>query len=216
MDPQFWRARWKEGAIGFHQAEINVHLQRFWPTLQLDPATPVFVPLCGKSLDLLWLRQQGHPVLGVELSAIAVEAFFQEHGLPAVQSRQGPFTRWECDQLVILCGDFFALVPEDVAELRCVYDRASLIALPPALRQRYMAHLEQLFPTPLPTLLVTLEYDQAQMDGPPFCVEEQELDRLCGSGRELSCLHAQSILDEQPRFRAKGLTALAEKVYYLR
>ena len=215
MDPDFWHARWRNSEIGFHQEEINLHLQHFWARTAAPAGCAVFVPLCGKSRDLLWLREQGHPVLGVEISPIAVEAFFDEHGLAARRTEQGPFTRWEYEGLAILCGDFFALRPGDLAGVGAAYDRASLIALPPALRLRYGEHFTRLVPATAPTLLVTLEYPQSEMDGPPFSVSEAEVHALYAPHRQVTCLHRQSILDENPRFQARGLTRLQETAYLL-
>ena len=115
MQAQHWLDHWEEGRIGFHQPQVNTHLTRFWPVVA--PAGPVFAPLCGKSLDMLWLRAQGHPVLGVELAPQAIEAFFTENRLEPEITQQGPFQRWACDDLVLLQGDFFDLRPEDLADM---------------------------------------------------------------------------------------------------
>jgi thiopurine S-methyltransferase len=216
VDPDFWHARWRNSEIGFHQEEINLHLQNFWAELPVSADSPVFVPLCGKSRDLLWLREQGHPVLGVEISPIAVEAFFQDNGLAARHTRQGPFTRWEYAGLAILCGDFFALRPTDLEGVGALYDRASLIALPPSLRQRYVAQLATILPPATPGLVVTLEYPQEQMDGPPFSVSEQEVRALFEPQGQVTCLYRHAILEENPRFQARGLTRLEEKAYRIR
>jgi thiopurine S-methyltransferase len=213
MDPDFWHARWRNSEIGFHQEEINLHLQTFWAQTGAAAGCTVFVPLCGKSRDLLWLREQGHPVLGVEISPIAVEAFFQENGLEARQSPQGAFTRWEYEGLAILCGDFFDLRAADLAGVGATYDRASLIALPPAMRARYGEHFARLLPAATPTLLVTLEYPQQEMDGPPFSVSEEEVRRLFEPQRQVTRLYQQSILAENPRFQARGLSRLEEKAF---
>lgn len=215
MDPDFWHARWRDSEIGFHQDEINLHLQQFWPQLKAPANSTVFVPLCGKSRDMLWLREQGHPVVGVEVSPIAVEAFFSENRLDAVQSDQGAFRRWEYDELVILCGDYFDLAPGDLAGVGCVYDRASLIALPREMRQRYVAQQRRILPDRVPTLLITMEYPQEQMDGPPFSVDEEEVHALYTPDRSITRLFNQSILEENPRFQARGLGRLVEKAYRL-
>lgn len=215
MDPEFWHARWRQNQIGFHQREINAHLQDHWERLGLSPESRVFVPLCGKSRDLLWLRARGHSVLGVEISPVAVKDFFQENGLAAKVSRRGPFEVWSTDGLEILLGDFFALRADDVKDCDGVYDRASLIALPPAMRELYVGQVEAIFPSRLPTLLVTLEYAQEQMKGPPFAVHEDEVRALYESAHRVQRLFASEVLDENPQFRNKGLTGLVEKVYRL-
>ena len=132
MEPQYWHQRWTEGRTGWHREEFNPHLEAHWPRLNVPPQARVFVPLCGKSRDLLWLAGEGHRVVGVELSEIAARAFFAEAGLsPQVTELGGGFTRYAVDEIEILCGDFFGLTPERLGGIEAVYDRASLIALPP-------------------------------------------------------------------------------------
>jgi thiopurine S-methyltransferase len=175
----------------------------------------VLVPLCGKSRDLLWLRARGHAVLGVEISPIAVRDFFIENVLTPQVTRQGAFERYEADGLVVLCGDFFDLTPELVQAVAGVYDRASLIALPPELRTRYAEHSAAILPAAAGTLLVTMEYPQNEMSGPPFAVCEDEVRRLYETRYTVTRLFTKDILAENPRFRERGLHALTEKVYRL-
>ena len=81
MQPDFWHQRWADNQIGFHQSAPTPLLLKHWPALGITPGAQVFVPLAGKSLDMAWLASQGHRVLGVELSQLAVEQFFAEHDL---------------------------------------------------------------------------------------------------------------------------------------
>ena len=216
MKADFWHQRWQQNQIGFHQREINTHLQAFWDRLDLPAGCPVFVPLCGKSRDLLWLRSRGHRVLGVELSPIATRAFFDENRLePVTHTPAGPFERFEMDGITILCGDFFRLTADRLEGVCGVYDRASLVALPPPMRPDYARHLGAILPPDACLLLVTMEYPQQQMQGPPFSVGEAEVRQLFGDRFLIEPLYRQEILDENPRFRDKGLTALEEKVYRL-
>ena len=215
MEPSFWHERWARTEIGFHQHQGNEHLQRFWSRLALRGNERVFVPLCGKSVDLLWLAGEGHPVIGVELSPIAVEAFFSENNLTPRRWRDGAFEVWEADEIRILLGDFFALEPGHLTGCAAIYDRAALIALPPALRQRYVHHLASVLPGSLPLLLVTLEYDQSILPGPPFSVDEAEVHRLYAPGHAVELLHTRDALAEESRWRERGLSWLLEKVYHL-
>ncbi len=214
MDRDFWHDRWESGQIGFHQERINVHLQRFWDALALAAGATVFVPLCGKSRDMLWLREQGHPVLGVELSPVAVRDFFTENGLHPAEQERDRFSECAAADLRILCGDFFDLRAPDLADMAGVYDRASLIALPPEMRERYAAHMKAILPGAARVLLVTFEYPQQEMDGPPFSVSEAEVRALYEPEFAVQALHGQDILAENPRFQAK-LSALSERVYVL-
>jgi thiopurine S-methyltransferase len=215
MNPEFWLERWQRGEIGWHRHEINRHLCAFWPQLGLPTGTRVLVPLCGKTADLLWLASRGDRVLGVELSELAVDAFFTENGLSPTVTRVSGFRRYRVDEIEILCGDFFALPPALLDDIGAVYDRAALIALPPDLRIRYAAHLDTLLPARVPHLLITLEYDQAQRAGPPFSVQTQEVARLFGERYRLSVLGQLDVLDESPAWRQQGLTELVERVYRL-
>jgi thiopurine S-methyltransferase len=215
MDSNFWHERWQHNEIGFHQQEINAQLQDYWGQLAVPAGGLVFVPLCGKSRDLLWLRARGHAVLGVELSPIAVRDFFVENALTPQLTRHGAFERYEADGLVILCGDFFDVTPELVQGVAGVYDRAALIALPPELRTRYAGHSAAILPAATATLLVTMEYAQNEMNGPPFAVREEEVRQLYEKRYTVTCLFTKDILAESPRFRERGVHALVEKVYRL-
>lgn len=176
----------------------------------------MFVPLCGKSRDMLWLLEQGYRVRGVEISPIAVTDFFRENGLVPEVTRENGMERWRCDELEILCGDFFALQPEEVADCAAVYDRASLIAMPPAMRPAYAEKLQALFPVPPPVLLVTMEYPQQEMDGPPFSVQEAEVRELYAGRFAIDNILTRDILEENPRFKDRGVTLMRERVYLLR
>ncbi len=216
MDNDFWHARWQSNQIGFHQNELNPYLVRYWPSLHLEPQSRVFVPLCGKTLDMIWLLDQGHAVLGNEISQLAVEAFFAEHRLtPAIRQETG-FTRWTCDRIEILCGDFFELTPAASGRIDALYDRAALIALTPAQRARYAARIMEMLEPQTPGLLVTLDYEQQKMQGPPFAVSGNEVSNLYQEGFSVEQLAHTDIIEAQPQFREKGLNTLHESVYRLR
>jgi thiopurine S-methyltransferase len=213
MDPEFWHERWKTNQIGFHQGDINPYLGRYWPSLELARGDRVFVPLCGKSRDMFWLLEQGFEVVGVEISPIAVESFFVENRLTPFVSREARHLRWKVEALEILCGDFFDLQPGDIGVCRGVYDRAALIALPPEMRPRYVEHLSTLLDTLANGLLISLEYHQSEMAGPPFSVSDAELIRLFSRAYTVQQLCRTDILRSQPRFKERGLTWLSEQVW---
>ena len=215
MDKAFWLERWERNQIGFHEGEVNSHLQAFWSRMRLPAGSRIFVPLCGKSRDLLWLRAQGHEVFGVEWSPVAVRDFFSENGLVPDTIDEEGYEEWRADGVVLRCGDFFDLKPGDLEGVAGVYDRASLIALPPDSRPAYAEHLVALLPLAAPLLLITLEYDQGEMSGPPFSVTEAEVRLLFGRVRAVDLIYERDVLGEHGRFRERGLNRLHEKVYLL-
>ncbi|AOV17749.1 thiopurine S-methyltransferase [Acidihalobacter aeolianus] len=215
MQSEFWLERWRNQQIGFHQERINPHLEAHWPALDAKAGTRVFVPLCGKSRDMLWLAAQGYRVTGIELSPLAVEAFFAESDLAPTRRHQGIFEVCSAGEIEIFCGDFFALSAEDLAGVTAVYDRASLVALPPDMRQRYAAHMAHLLPPDVQILLVTFDYSQDEMSGPPFAVSEDEVHGLYDDTFAIRKLADLDALAENARFRQAGLTRLRERVFVL-
>lgn len=173
---RLWQQCWRDKQTDFHQTAVNPLLMQCWPGLALAAASRVFVPLCGKSLDLKWLLSQGHHVIGVELSPLAVRAYFRERKLQPVRQVLGNFVLWSHGRLGILCGDFFSLTPEHLHGVQAVYDRAALTALPESLRQQYAAHLMRILPADFCMLLLTTEEaEAAETEIPPLSPEIQAL-----------------------------------------
>lgn len=215
MKKDFWLERWEREEIGFHQNEINPYLRQYWQKLHPARSSKVFVPLCGKSRDMLWLRQQGHSLLGVELSAIAVQAFFKENGYTPHHSTDGKFECYEADGIRILCGDFFDLDKDDLTQVGAVYDRASLVALPPEMRERYVQKLVSILPSATQILLITFDYPQQEMPGPPFAVSVNEVELLYSRHAELRVLTQLDVLPQNPRLQERGLSRLQENIFLL-
>ncbi|HEY0503027.1 MAG TPA: thiopurine S-methyltransferase [Lysobacter sp.] len=216
MDPDFWRRRWRDGQIGFHQDVPTPLLLKHWPSLGVPSGTRVFVPLAGKTLDMAWFAAQGYRVLGVELSQLAVDAFFAEHGLEPERRESRYGTHYSAGGIELILGDAFALDVEVLAECTAVFDRAALIALPPDLRQRYARELYARLPTGCDGLLITLEYPQHEKAGPPFSVDEAEVRGHYARDWNVEVLERRDILAQQPTFAEEGVTDLATVVYRLR
>jgi len=184
-----WIARWRDGRIGFHEGRPNELLGRH--VARLTGCRRVLVPLCGRAEDLAFLAVHGHQVVGVELAEQAVREFFDAHALAPSIMRRGPFVQFSAGSITVLAGDWFAVTPGLIGPIDGLYDRAALIALPPDLRPRYVERLLALVPAGSPGLVITLEYDQSLMTGPPFAVHESEL-RSLHAGRTLE------LLEERP------------------
>ncbi|QKT03151.1 thiopurine S-methyltransferase [Ectothiorhodospiraceae bacterium 2226] len=216
MDEQFWLERWESGQIGFHLDRPNPHLQRFAEHLELPRGSAVFVPLCGKTLDMVWLAQQGLAVIGVEWSEAALHAFFATQKLEPRRVREADLEAWRAGPYTLYRGDYFRLEPDQLAACHAFYDRAALIALPQGRRVAYVAHLHSLMPPRHRGLLISVEYAQTQMQGPPFSVPEAEARALYTPHWDVECLHAEDALAGNPRFAERGLDSFWEKVFLLR
>ncbi|AGK59491.1 thiopurine S-methyltransferase [Hyphomicrobium denitrificans 1NES1] len=216
MDKAFWTERWKRREIGFHQPHIHEQLKRFWPTLGLPVASAVFVPLSGKSCDMIWLATQGHRVIGVELSEVAVQEFFKDGGqTPEVRS-EGPFDVFSAGPFNLYRGDFFETPAEILKDIVAVYDRAALVALPPQLRARYAEKLTHIIPQKALIFLVALDYPENEISGPPFSVTRSEVERLYGDTFDIQVLEARDGLEASGNLRRRGVTRLQETAYLLR
>ena len=215
MEAEFWHQRWAQGQIGFHEGQVNRYLRAWFPELGLAHGAHVLVPLCGKSLDLLWLWQQGFRVTGLEVSRQACSDFFTENAIPYRTYSETGFEHFVTDGLSLFCGDFFEW-RNSAGPIDAVYDRAALIALPPEMRTGYAAHLQSLMPAGSAGLLVTLEYPQDQKAGPPFSVSSDEVEVLLDRCDAIRCLESRDILEEEPRFKARGVTRLTESVFRFR
>lgn len=191
-----WLQRWKEGRIGFHLAQTHPALIEYWPALNITPGAKVLVPLCGKSLDMRWLAAQGHPVLGVELAPEAIEQFLAQCEAGVSRYTQAGFEVSRQGSVELWCGDFFHLHIQQACEIGAFYDRAALIALPPATRTRYAFHLAQLVPPGAQGLLVSLTHDEGQA-GPPFSVPDSDVERLLAANFALERLAVDRVGDER-------------------
>lgn len=215
MQHQFWHQRWQQKQIGFHSAEIHTYLQTYWSSLAIAPSSRVFVPLCGKSNDMLWLLAQGYQVVGVELSPIAVEAFFSENSLVPTVRQQDGYSISEIEGLQIFCGDFFSLTKSLLGKVAAVYDRAALVALPAEMRADYVAILAELLEAQTQILLISFDYCQENMQGPPFSVSHQAIDKLYRPWCQVKHLASDNIIDKEPHFKTRGLDQVHEQVYRL-
>jgi thiopurine S-methyltransferase len=215
MEPDFWHQRWEQGQTGFHQPRATPLLAKFWPSLGLTPGSRVLVPLCGKSIDMCWLAEQGHEVIGIELSPIAVTQFFQEHGLTPTVTHSGAGDTYTAGAITLICGDIFYSDPALLASCQGVYDRAALVALPAAMRRRYVDFVYGQLAPGFQGLLLTLDYDQALMDGPPFAVNNAQVQCLFGAHCTAKLLDERSILDKEPKFQERGLTRLDTLSFHL-
>ncbi len=208
MNPEFWLQRWREGATGFHMNRVTPLLPKYWPSLGLSASTRVLVPLCGKSLDMAWLAAQGHSVLGVELSPVAVEQFFSEQKLTPVRHDTSMGTHYVAEGIEIICGDIFKVEAATLASCSAVYDRAALVALPAEMRSRYVGHVYTGLASGFRGMLLTLEYEQALMEGPPFSVAADEVQTLFLGHATAQETDRLNIIDKEPKFAARGLQRL--------
>jgi thiopurine S-methyltransferase len=210
MEPEFWRGKWERGEISFHEGKPNAFLTKHIGTLKLEPGARVFLPLCGKTRDMHWLLAQGFRVAGAELSELAVTQLFEELGVTPEKTQIGTLLRHSAADIDIFLGDIFELNAGAIGPIDAVYDRAALIALPQEMRTRYAPHLMKIA-NGAPQLLITLDYDQSIVPGPPFSVSETEVRALYESEYDLKVLERAST-----PYGLKGKYPAAETAWALR
>lgn len=226
MDLDFWHDRWEKDEIGFHQPSVNPYLGYFYgekgAAAEVRSKLKVFVPLCGKSMDMQWLSENGYAVIGVECSPVAVKEFVKNHGVSIEESDTGTHIKYTINDEVVdsanielILGDFFDLTEKDVEGVTDVFDRASLIALPESMRKSYAKKMSELLAPGVRELLITMTYPQHEMDGPPFSVSEKEVHDLYDDNFTVDKILVKDILSAEPRFQQKGLTSLTETAYKL-
>jgi len=176
MEPSYWHEKWENNDIRFHENQPNPLLVKHLQDLVLPTNSRVFLPLCGKTRDIGWLLSQGFDVVGAELSELAVEQLFAELRLTAHVDVGESMKHYSAPNLDIYVGDIFALTPQMLGSVQAVYDRAALVALPEDTRRVYSNHIINLTDAS-PQLLICFEYDQAQMQGPPFAIFPDEINR---------------------------------------
>ena len=210
MDASFWHDKWQRNQIGFHEPQANPLLLAHFDSLSLPVGSRIFVPLCGKTLDINWLLSRGHRVAGAELSETAVAQLFVELGVTAHATTIGKVTRYSAPGIDIFQGDIFDLSRGELCEVDAIYDRAALIALPEQLRTRYARHLVQITNRAL-QLLICVTYEQHLIAGPPFSVDAAEVARLYEDTYDLEVLGGVDIPGG-----LKGRCAATENVWLLR
>lgn len=210
MEAKFWHDRWASNEIGFHKSEANPLLVKHFDELSLANGSRVFLPLCGKTLDIPWLLSRGYRVAGAELSPLAIEQLCAELGVTAMITKVCRLDHYSAPQLDLFVGDIFDVTPQMLGSVDAIYDRAALVALPPLMRGRYAAHLTALT-AQAPQLLISFEYDQRMMEGPPFSVDEEEIGQHYGRHYDITVLASLDVPGG-----LKGRCPATETVYLLR
>ena len=174
MDKEFWHNLWENNQIGFHLNEVNELLLKYFDNLNLSKASTIFVPLCGKSLDIPWLLSKGHKVVGIELNEGAIKELFKSMKITPEVSQDNSMIVYKSENITIFVGDIFDLSYEQTGHIDVIYDRAALVALPEQMRVQYTAHILNITKS-APQLLISLEYNQSLRDRAPFSVTKDEI-----------------------------------------
>lgn len=192
MDPNFWHDRWANNELGWHERDFHPQLTAHFHQLALPAGSRVFVPLCGKTRDIVWLLQQGYAVVGIELSELAVQQLFSELGVQAEVTQHAALLCYSAPGLNVFVGDIFQLTPQLLGKVDASYDRAALVALPPAMRDSYAQHMLAVTQQ-APQLLICFEYDQKIMAGPPHSVNAAEIWRHYGTTYRLQLVDVRAV-----------------------
>jgi len=210
-----WLDRWKKGTTGWHRSDINPQLIKHINQLVEARPQKIFVPLCGASLDMKYLIDQGFHVVGVELSPLAINRFFNENKIACKVSKVEDFDFYQGKNIDIYCGDFFKLKKDYFYDVSCVYDRAALIALNPDLQKKYARHLKEILPNSSKILLLTMFYPQNEMEGPPFSVGDDNVEELFSEFKEIKKISSVNEKESSLKPNDLNLTYLFKNVYLI-
>eukprot|EP00970_Alexandrium_tamarense_P001732 scaffold224_cov181-Alexandrium_tamarense.AAC.17 len=260
----FWSQRWSGPKLGWHLEHVNPHLSKYTDLFlrsvgdtDSDDQRRVFVPLCGKSVDLAHLA--AHPkvshVVGIDIMRDAAETFANEHPqfsmveltlgdenecvgavgesscVAAEESTLTKKSSFHGEGITFLLGDLFDFKPSsdegtnDVFD--AIYDRASMVAIHPTLRKKYVSLLGSLLRPSGTILLVTIEKRQvinneAKLNGPPFSIDEMQVRRLYEAEdwvESVTLLEEKSDADtdmDRERWAARGVVQAYELVFLIR
>ena len=192
MSENFWHQQWESNLIGFHKENVNPLLVSYFNSLAVDKASCIFLPLCGKTLDISWLLANGYRVVGAELSELAVKELFAGLGLEPVITDIDEIRRYTATGVDIFVGDIFSVTRYMVGPIDAAYDRGGLVALPENVRSRYTRHVANITDN-APQLLIVYEYNQNMMNGPPFSISNEEIDRLYKDSFKTSLLTSEAV-----------------------
>lgn len=209
MEASFWHQKWERGDIAFHESEANPFLTEHFGKLNLAKGSRVFLPLCGKTRDFTWLLAAGYRVVGAELSEFAINELFKDLGLEPEISSIGKLAHYRADNIDILVGDIFDVSAEFLGPINAIYDRAALVALPEGMREQYTSHLMAISVL-APQLLITYQYNQLLIEGPPFSVSDDEVRRHYDAAYQLTSVEIRDVAGG-----LKGKVASTETVWLL-
>ena len=210
-----WLEFWENNEINWHSDVVTKELEEYLGLLKLEPGDKVFFPLCGKSLDMLYMLNRGFSVIGVELSEIGIKQFFYENGLDFTISQVGEFDLYSAKNIEIYCGDFFSLTSKYLCDVKAVFDRKSLIELDQNLRQKYVKHLNDIISLGVRILLITLHYPQHQMSGPPFSVDKSEVESLFSMTFNFQELKSFQDIENGSKLERSGVDYINNAAYCL-
>lgn len=216
MNKTYWLNRWETGNIRFNQPTPHRFLIKHYQSLGLHPHEQVFVPLCGKSIDMIWIMAQDQRVIGVEISPIAILDFLKENKLDAVEFKDGAFQVYQNASFTLYNGDLFNLTAKHLSEIKAVYDRGSLTAMPPnTLRSQYVDWVKNTIPENCKILLVVLEHGAPDVMEPPFSTTLEEVNLCFANQFSVTQLEREYIAEIPAHWEARGVHDLYECAYLL-
>ena len=209
MEHSFWHSKWEANEIGFHEGQVNSLLASHIGALDLPEGARVFLPLCGKTADIGWLLSKGYRVAGAELSRIAIDQLFEDLGISPVVEERGSLLQYRAEGIAIFVGDIFDVTAEALGAVDAVYDRAALVALPDSLRARYATHVSAITGNAR-QFLITFDYDQSVMPGPPFSITQSMVRSMYAESFDIASLASEPVAG-----KLKGIVDAMEEAWIL-
>ncbi|XP_014452443.1 thiopurine S-methyltransferase [Alligator mississippiensis] len=215
-----WLQKWEANNIGFHNEQGHPLLKKHLDLLLNGRSgLRIFFPLCGKAVEMKWLADMGHSVIGVEFSEQALKDFFVEQNLSYSEGSIPEISKAKVfkstsGNISLYCCSIYDLSSKIAGKFDGIWDRGALVAINPCDRERYANLMLSLMDKNCSYLLATVSYDPNKYKGPPFYVPEHEIESLFGKFCEIKCLQMQDVFSE--RQKVWGLDYFLEVLYLLK
>lgn len=192
MEAKFWFDSWEKGGFytSFHRKDIHPYVLNYLTPDELAGKT-CLVPLCGKSVDMMYLAAFADKVIGVEIVEKAILEFFEENNLAYHQPDDETYI---AGNITLLRKDFMQLTSQEIGHIDWVYDRASLVALPDKMREDYLYSIDRLTDIGTKSLVITLEYFPL-INSAPFSIPISEMEDYYGLGHFINHIESPLLMN---------------------
>ncbi|XP_013388873.1 probable thiopurine S-methyltransferase [Lingula anatina] len=194
-----WIGAWERNSTRWHMPNVNCFLEEFLDVLLAGKkAAKILVPLCGKTIDMKWLADLGHTVIGVDGAEKAATEFFTEQNIAykvePCDAIQGTLCCSMDNKIRIYVGDFFKFNQDFEGQFDAIWDRASLVAIDESDRLQYVNILNSVLKPGCHCLIEAMDFIPSEKSGSPHAIPLECVRELFGNDynvKLLKCINGQ-------------------------